>query len=234
MHELTLEKRDIFGKQLYASRKAGRLPVVVYGSKHKAGDYFIDLKSFKKIWKAAGESTLVSLKEGTKDFDVLIHDVALHPLSGEPIHADFLAIDASKPVEVKIALSFVGTSPAVKNLGALLVKVMHEIEVKILPKNLTHEIEVDISSLEKFGDAIHASDIKLPVSAELLTPATEAIALVKEVIEEKEEEAPIDLTAIELSEKKGKVEKEGEETSATATPEKSEKPDKSDKKDEKK
>lgn len=233
-YSLTLEKRDIFGKQLGASRKAGLLPVVVYGAKHKAGDYFIDLKTFKKTWKEAGESTLITLKEGTKDFDVLIHDVALHPLSGEPIHADFLAIDASKPVEVKVALSFVGVSPAVKNLGALLVKVMHEIEVKILPKNLVHEIEVDISGLEKFGDAIHASDIKLPESAELLTLATEAVALVKEVVEEKEEVAPVDLTAIEV-EKKGKVEKEpSTELGSGGESDKSDKSEKGEKKEDKK
>src|SRR3989344_3037731 len=208
MLELTLEKRDLLGKKLAASRRGGKLPVVVYGSKHKSASYFLELKDFKKVWQKAGESTLVSLKDGAKSVDVLIHDVSLHPLSGEPIHADFYAVDTTKPVEVHVALDFVGVSPAVKNLGANLVMVMHE-------------IKVDISKLENFGDKIHVSDIVLPESAELITPATEAVALVKEVVEVVEEEAPVDLTKIEV-EKKGKEPKEGEEAAPDAKPEKAE------------
>ena len=115
MLEMTLEKRDTFGKKLAKSRAGGKLPVVVYGSKHASGSYFVPAKEFKKVWKAAGESTLVSLKEEKKTYDVLIQDVAVHPLTGEPMHADFYAIDANKPVEVKVALEFVGVSEAVKS-----------------------------------------------------------------------------------------------------------------------
>lgn len=220
---LTLEKREILGKKVAKSRRDGKMPIVVYGFGHKSTSFFVDTKSFKKVWDEAGESTLVSLKEGSKDFDVLIHEVEVHPLSGQPIHADFLAIDVNKPVEVEVGLDFVGVSPAVKNLGALLVKVMHKIEVKILPKNLVHEISVDISALEKFDDKIHAKDIKLPESAVLLTDPDEIVVLAAEPKEEVEEEvAPVDLSAIEV-EKKGKVEKEGEEASTSAAPEKAEK-----------
>lgn len=225
--ELALEKRNVFGKQLAGPRKSGKLPVVVYGSGHASGPYFVDSKSFKKIWKAAGESTLVSLKEEKKNYDVLIQDVATNPLSGEPIHADFYAIDVNKPVEVKVAIEFTGHSPAVKNLGALLVKVMHELEIKVLPKRLIHEITVDISKLENFGDKIHASEVTLPESAELLTAPTEVVVMVTEPKEEKEEEeVPDDLSAIEV-EKKGKESKEGEEAAAAETkPDKSEKSEK--------
>lgn len=216
---LTLEKRSTLGKKNASSRKKGKLPVVVYGTKHKSEPYFVDTKSFLKVWKEAGESTLVSLSEGTKSYDVLIQDVDVHPISGEPIHADFYALDMNKPVEVKVALEFVGVSPAVKNLGALLVKVMHEAEIKVLPKYLVHELKVDVSKLENFGDTVHARDIKLPESAELLTDPNEVVALAKEIVEEKEEEAaPVDLSSIELSTEKGKKPAEGEEGAAPATP----------------
>lgn len=187
------------------------MPVVVYGGKHESGAFFVPAKEFKRIWSEAGESTLVSLSEGSKSYDVLIQDVDTHPLSGEPVHADFYAIDVNKPVEVKVELEFDGVSPAVKNLGALLVKVMHELEIKVLPKHLVHEIKVDISKLEKFGDKIHASDIALPETAELLTPGTEVVVMVSEPREEKEEEeAPVDLTNIEISEDRGKKEEAAE------------------------
>src|SRR3989344_2647223 len=130
-HSLTLEEREDLGKKVAKSRKAGKLPIVVYGFGHKSAPYFVDAKSFNKVWEEAGESTLVSLKEGTKEFDILIHDVDVHPITGSPIHADLLAIDVSKPVQVEVELDFIGVSPAVKNLGALLVKVMHKVEIEI-------------------------------------------------------------------------------------------------------
>ena len=223
---LELEKRTTLGKRNASARKAGKLPVVVYGAKHKSEPFFVDVKVFKKVLKSAGESTLVTLVEGTKNFDVLIQEVDIHPITGEPLHVDFYAVDINKPVEVTVALEFVGTSPAIKNLGALLVKVMHEIEIKILPKHLVHEIKVDISKLENFGDQIHARDVKLPETAILITDGDEVVALVKEIFEEKEEEvAPVDLSAIEV-EKKGKEEKEGEEGTAPVPEKKQEKSEK--------
>ncbi|HVB19967.1 MAG TPA: hypothetical protein VNF51_01600, partial [Candidatus Paceibacterota bacterium] len=59
------------------------------------------------------------------------------------------------------------------------------------------------------GDRIHARDLVLPVGVTLVTEPDDVIALVQEVIEEKVEEAPADISAIEV-EKKGK-EEEGEE-----------------------
>ena len=225
---LTLEKREILGKKIAKSRRGGKLPIVVYGFGHKSAPYLVDAKSFRKVWEMAGESTLVSLKEGARDFDVLIHDVSVHPITGSPLHADFLAIDVSKPVEVEVGLDFTGISPAVKNLGALLVKVMHKVETKVLPKNLVSEIVVDTSTLVNFDDKIHARNLKLPESAVLITDPEEIVVLVTEPHEEKEEEVPVDdLSAIEV-EKKGKVDKETEAGAEVAT--KTDKPEKGEKK----
>lgn len=217
MLSLALEKRAILGKALAGSRKAGKLPVVVYGAGHESMPFFVDAKSFLKTWRAAGKSTLVSLSETAsaeggksdsksgKNFDVLIHEVVTNPLSGEAIHADFLAIDVTKPVQVAVELHFDGVSNAVKNLGALLVKVLHQVEIKVLPKNLVQSISVDLSKLENFDDKIFAKDLVLPPTAELITGPEEIVALAAEPKEEVEEVAPVDLSAIEV-EKKGKVE----------------------------
>jgi len=227
---INIEKRDIFGKVLSRARKEGKLPTVVYGGKFKSASYFTDTHAFKKLWRDAGENTLVALKDGAKTIEALIHEVAVHPLSGEPIHADFFVVDSSKPVEVKVTLDFTGVSPAVKNLGALFVKVMHDLEIKILPKYLVHTLIVDISKLEKFGDKIHVHNILLPESAVLITSPDEVIALVSEPKEEKEEEAvPVDFSKIEV-EKKGKEPKESEEITTETKTEKSAKHEKPEKK----
>ena len=204
---LTLEaqKRDIFGKKLTASRKEGLLPVVIYGHKEKGSSFFVNKRDFEKIWAMAGESAIVTLltPEGKKE--TLIHEVSFHPLTEEPLHADFLAIDTTRVTRVKAPFVFEGISPAVKNLGGILVKAMHELEVEALPKDLPRQVKVDVSSLTQIGASLKVKDIKLPPAVKIISSPEEMIVLVKEVKEEVIEEAPADLAAIEV-EKKGKVE----------------------------
>ena len=181
-------------------------------------DHDADYAAFEKVLREAGEATVVSLSGlggSTPTLPTLIHEVDLDPLTNLPRHVDFYAVTKGQKVEVAIPLVFVGVSPAVE-AGANLVKVMHELEVEADPMNLPHNIEVDISTLVALGDKIHASDLALPSGIELVTPKEEVVALVQEIVEEKEEVvAPADISTIEV-EKKGK----DEETSAeTAVPE---------------
>ena len=134
----------------------------------------------------------------------LIHEVNLDPLTSKPRHVDFYAVTKGEKVEVAIPLEFVGVSPAVE-AGANLVKVMHEVEVEADPMNLPHDIPVDLSVLKAINDRIHARDLVLPAGVELVGEPEEVVALVQEVVEEKVEEAPADISAIEV-EKKGKEE----------------------------
>ena len=148
----------------------------------------------------------------------MIHDVDLDPVTDKPRHADFYAIEKGKTLEISVPLEFIGVAGAVKELGGILVKVMHEVEIEALPKDLPHNIVVDISSLKTFDDVIKASDIKLPEGVTLKVKADEVIASVYEPKEEVEV-APVDLSAIEVA-KKGKEAKEGEaEAGAEATTE---------------
>ena len=205
-----------------ALRKAGQMPAVFYGPKDPSTPIKISLVDFKKAWKTAGESTVVSLEGDGVEAEVLIQSVDLDPVTDVAIHADFYAIEKGKKLSVDVPLEFIGVSPAVKDLGAVLVKVAHEIEIEALPKDLPHNLEVDISTLINFDSVITAGEIKLPAGVTLMVKPEEVVA---SVYEPKEEvvEAPVDLSAIEV-EKKGKEVKEGEEgaPAAAAAPEKKE------------
>ena len=209
MFKLKVEKRDL-KENLDALRKAGKLPGVFYGPKDPSTPIKMSLADFKKAWKSAGESTVVSLEGTGIDADVLIHDVDLHPVTDVASHVDFYAIEKGKKLTVDVPLDFIGVSPAVKDLGAVLVKVVHEIEIEALPKDLPHKLEVDISALVNFDSVITAKEIKLPVGVTLKVKPEEVVASVYEPKEEVVETTPIDLSAIEV-EKKGKEAKEGAE-----------------------
>ena len=214
---LTLEaqKRDIFGKALEAKRKDGLMPVVIYGSQEKESEhFFVNLRDFEKVWKQAGESTVITLKTPEGNKDVLCYDVARHPVSEQALHADFYIIEKGKKVEVAIPLVFEGSSPAIKELGGTLVKVLHEVNISVLPKDLPHEIKVDISSLAKLDDQITIADLVLPNGVEVLDEKEEVVAMISAEREEEPEEPgeDVDFSAIEV-EKKGKKEEENTEKS---------------------
>jgi len=189
-------------------RKAGSVPAVLYGAKVESTPIAVSATEFKKIWKQAGESTIVSLDVEGEGFDVLIQDVERDPVTDAPVHIDFYAVDKDKKVSVHVPLVFEGEAPAVKNLGGTLVKVLHEIEVEGLPKDLPHDIAVDVSLLSDLDSHIAVKDISLPSGITAVTDAEEIIVSVAAPRDEEEETAEeADISSIEV-EKKGKKDEE--------------------------
>ena len=198
-------------------KKKRKLPAVFYGAKNKPTSIIINDREFEKVWKQAGESTTITLETSKNKVDVLIHDVQLHPVKSIPIHVDFLVIDTTKEVEIEVPINFVGISPAIKAGFGILVKTLHELEIKALPKNLPREIEVDISKLEKLGDQILVKDIKLPLGVFFITKEDEVIVLISAQKEETEEiKEEIGLEDIKV-EKKGKEVSSEEKTDPSDT-----------------
>jgi len=213
MNKLTATMRSKTDK-LGLIRNNGMVPAVVYGARVENTMLSVSSVDFQKVLKAAGESSTIVLeianeKGDIKKFDVLIHDVQFDPVKSFPIHIDFLAVDANKPIEVAVPVEFTGIAPAEKNNLGVLVKALYEIVVEALPKDLPHNIEVDLTVLESLDDQIHAKDIKLPKGVTMITEEEEVVALIAPVQEEVVEESPVDLASIEV-EKKGKKEEETE------------------------
>jgi len=196
-------------EDLAKMRKTGKLPAVFYGAGKKSTSISVPKVDFKKVWKKAGESSVIKISTPEGDVDVLIHEVQTDPVTDEPIHIDFLAIDMNKKIRVEVSLEFTGVSEAVKSGLGTLVKVLYEVEVEALPKDLPHNIVADISKLDTLDNQILVSNLNLPSGVTMITKGTEVVASIAEQKEEKEEVvAPVDLSAIEV-EKKGKKEEEG-------------------------
>lgn len=206
---LSAQKREVVGKKTAELRSEGVLPAVLYGAKDDSTAIQLSSKEFGKAWKEAGESTIIELTVDGDKKNVLIYDVDLDPLSHEPRHADFYIIQKGQKVEVSVPLEFIGDSKAVKELGANLVKVLHEVEIEAEATNLPHEINVDISVLANINDQILAKDIALPAGVTLVTAPEEVVALIQEAREEEEETSTeVDMSQIGISEERGKKEEE--------------------------
>jgi len=208
---LTLESQErIKSANPRLLRKEGFLPAVVYGSVPETLSISVPAVEFLRVWREAGESSVVSLALSKGNKKVLIYDVQKDPVKEYPIHVDFYAIDEKKEVEVDVPIEFVGVSGAIKELGGTLVKVMHEMKIKGLPSALPHAIEVDISSLAELDSQITVADIKLPAGITAVMNPEEIVVLASTAKEEQEEEPQQDISSIEV-EKKGKKEEENAE-----------------------
>jgi large subunit ribosomal protein L25 len=212
MLSLKVEKRDVTAATPAALRRAGSIPAVVYGGHQVSIPITVDAREFEKVLREAGEATIVSLTGLGAALPTLIHEIEADPLTSRPRHVDFFAVTKGEKVQVAIPLAFEGESAAVE-AGANLIKVLHEVEVKADPMSLPHAILVDLSLLKEVHNQIHAKDLKLPAGIELVTEPGEVVALAQEVIEEKEEVAPADISSVQV-EKKGKEEEATEEAAS--------------------
>ena len=191
-------------------RREGLIPGTVYGPKMKNEDLTFIYQEFHKVYVAAGESTIVELETNGKKVPVLIHELQFDPMTGNYTHIDLFALDMTKEVTTNVPLRFVGEAPGVKE-GGVLVKNSDHITVKCLPKDLPHDIEVDISSLVNFFDAVKVSDLKIPATIKIEEESD--LILVSVIPPRKEEEiAPPVAAAVEGME--GAVAAEGAEGAA--------------------
>ena len=210
MFNLLAKIRQSLGKKTNDLREQGLLPAVLYGHNKKTQSVEIDYKEFERLYKQAGESSLVSIEIEGKKIPVMIYEVQKDPISGKFLHADFYQVNLAEKIEATIPLVFEGESPAVKDLGGTLVKILHEIDVKAKPEDLPKEIRVDISVLKTFEDSLEVKHLKVSVGVEILRNPEDIIAEVKPVEKIEEELAKPAEENVEGVEKIEK-EKKGEE-----------------------
>ena len=190
-------------------RKEGLMPAVMYGPKTESTPLSVSASEFLKVFAKAGESSVVTLVTDNGSFDTLIHEVDFDPLTSTPRHVDFYVFTKGQKIKVKIPVEFEGTAPATK-AGAVIVKVMHEIEVEADPTHIPHALVVNLESLTEVGSQLTVKDISAPKGSVLVASDDEVLVLAALPKEEKEE-APVDFSAIEV-EKKGKQEEAPAET----------------------
>lgn len=191
--------RSVVGKKVAALRNQKMIPAVVYGAGENQS-ITLDYVPFEKAFRLSGESTLVDLViDMAKPVKVLVHDVQYEPIRSRITHVDFYQVKMDQKLTVNIALKFVGESRAVKELGGIFVKQLDEMEVRCLPGDLVHEIEVDISCLKLFDDVIRFADITLPKGIELLEDGRTIVAMATSPVSEAELAALEQVQATDVS-----------------------------------
>ena len=159
-------------------RKEGMIPAIVYAHNLPTEHFAIAYGEFEKAFRKAGESTIITLVLNGKERNVIVQDVQRHYLTDRFQHIDFHEIKMNEKMTATIPLVFTGVANAVKALGGTLMTNLSEVEVECFPADLPHSIEVDISSLNTFEDAIRVADLKVGDKVEVKASADEVVASV--------------------------------------------------------
>jgi len=193
---INAQKRDVKIKP-NIFRQKGEIPAVFYGAQKTNTPISINHKNFIKVFSKVGGNTILDLViEGKKIPEkVLIHAVALDPVTDKVKHVDFLNIDMDKKITTSVPLKFEGIAPAIKNFGGIFTVNRHEILIRCLPINLPRLIEIDISNLKEIHASIHARDIKMPADVEILDDPEISVCSIT-ILKKKDEEEVVNAETV--------------------------------------
>lgn len=203
--ELKTDKRTIVGKNVKKLRREGKLPANIYGEDFKSTSVTVDHVDFSKIFRHAGETSVVYLALGADEIPVLVQNVQKHPLDNSVLHIDFRKVNLNKKIEAQVPVTLIGESEAVAKKGGVLLNLTDSLTVEALPASLPDHIEVDISSLAEIDSEIKVSDLKKGADFEFKDEPEKVIVRVTEHKEEEltpqvEVEMPEDVSEAQATE----------------------------------
>ena len=144
-------RRETFGKnEAVRTRQAGKIPAVVYGGGGKgvSESVSVDPKELSRILHSkSGLNSLISLKMGDAETQVLVKEYQIDPVTHKLIHADFFRVAMDKVIRVSVPVHLTGESKGVKLQGGTMDFVHREVEVECLPANIPQHITVDVTEL---------------------------------------------------------------------------------------
>ncbi len=161
---LPAETRERAGKGASrALRREGRVPAVVYGGKEEPLAIHVEEKLLvKRLSTGHFLNSIIEIEVDGKKLRTLPKDVAFHPVTDRPLHADFLRLSKDSTVHVNVPVLFINEegSPGLKRGGVLNI-VRHELELICEADKIPEDIRIDVTGLD-IGDSTHISYVKLP------------------------------------------------------------------------
>ena len=169
--DLIADLRDDRGKGASRRlRRQGKVPAILYGGGRPPRALAFDHnKVLQQLDHEAFYSSILTIKVGDKTQAAILKDVQRHPARRQILHMDMQRIVETEKIRMNVPLHYVGdqVAPGVKLSGGSVSKLMTDVEISCLPRDLPEYLEVDISHME-LDDMLHLSDIKLPEGVEIL------------------------------------------------------------------
>ena len=177
---LAVEQRTKLGTTgSQALRAAGKLPAVLYGHGVVPEHLALDAHAFDELIHRAGRNAIITLTEGgSKRQTVLVREIARHPVSRRVVHADLQRVSADETIDARLAIVTVGVAEGVRNAGAVMDVITHELEVAGPASRIPEHLEVDVTMLG-IHEHVTAGEIPLPDGFSLITPPETVVVAIE-------------------------------------------------------
>lgn len=145
-------------------RREGDVPAVIYGGDKEnqiiAINHDVLLTSLDK---ESFHSAIITINVDGDQEQAILRAVEMHPYKVKVMHADFQRVNKNKPIHMNLPIHFHGEDKCkgVKDENGILSRMMTEVEIYCLPKDLPEYLELDVTNLG-LNESLHLSDIKLP------------------------------------------------------------------------
>ena len=151
-------------------RRAGKVPAVLYGAAKEPISLLFDHNLlFRHLRHDAFDSHIFSIHANGKAERVVLKALQRDPVNpNKVLHLDLQRVSSTQKLTIRVPLHFIGDemAPGVKQEGGTVARLLNDVEVSCLAKNLPEYIEVDLADLG-VGETVHLSDLKLPGGVEI-------------------------------------------------------------------
>jgi large subunit ribosomal protein L25 len=179
--QLSVTPRDVLGKKVAALRRQGFTPANVYGRSLESKAVQVETAVLTHLLRSAGRNVIVDLRiegEGSPR-PVMLRGLQRDPVTSRLLHVDFYQVSLTEKMRTEVPLILVGDAPAVAELGGILLQSLDNIMVEALPSDIPVHVEVDVSGLSRFDDAVHVRE--LPIDLTRVHVMTDAEIVVAKV-----------------------------------------------------
>ena len=176
---LELQPRTTFGKKVRSLRRAGIIPVHLYGPGIDPLALQCESRTLIRALAQAGGSTAISITVDGDEHLAFVREVQWDPVRGALFHVDFLRAEASQPVSAEVSLVLVGDSPGAREVNGTVVQQLRSLTIEALPLDMPQDLSVDLSSLTQPDGIIRAGDVPLPDNNTLLTDPENVVARIE-------------------------------------------------------
>ena len=167
-------RANVGKKDASSLRSAGLVPCVLYGQGQQT-HFSVKQVAIEKIVYSP-DVYQVELNIDGKTAVGIIQELQQHPTKDTIQHVDFLELNETKTIRIKLPVRLVGSSPGVMAGGKLML-VFRSLQCVGLSKDLPEAILLDISSIN-IGGAIRVNTINIP-GITFLDPANAVVVSVK-------------------------------------------------------
>ena len=175
------ERREEFGKgSARRLRRDGKIPGVLYEKGIENIHFAVDLIEMTAIVRNDGANAIVELELDGEKLLAMVKHIDQNVITLDIDHIDLLGIKRGEKVTVEVPVVMEGEAAP----GAVVLQETDYVEIEIDALSIPDELTVSIEGKE-IGDTLHASDVKLPEGAELISdPGTLLVNVTFEQVDE--------------------------------------------------